>query len=134
MFIFYGLFHIVFDAMSQITTTTRESIKAIIRVIQFTVEYLVLLFCMPSSTQSRLELTMVEEACQDDAASLASACLMLGPDGVHLLDASGDPAMAMLRPPIASAALSDEQRLVAETWRTVDRLFVDRTFNNHGDW
>ena len=68
------------------------------------------------------------------AASLASACLMLGPDGVHLLDASGDPAMAMLRPPIASAALSDEQRLVAETWRTVDRLFVDRTFNNHGDW
>ena len=32
------------------------------------------------------------------------------------------------------APLLERHRLVAEAWRTVDKLYVDRTFNGHDDW
>ncbi len=41
--------------------------------------------------------------------------------------------LALSFPLSAPAELSAEQKLVAQTWATVDATFVDRTFNNQ-DW
>lgn len=40
----------------------------------------------------------------------------------------------LLQPAAVHATLSNEQKLVAETWRTVDRLYVDRTMNDNPNW
>jgi carboxyl-terminal processing protease len=46
-------------------------------------------------------------------------------------------SLAVLRPPPACvsdyASFTPEQRFVAEAWRTVDSVYIDRTFN-HQDW
>ena len=52
------------------------------------------------------------------ATALGSCVLLSSPD-ISSLGTSGAPSINLLRPPPANAAFTEEQRLVAETWRTV---------------
>ena len=54
------------------------------------------------------------------ATALGSCVLLSSPDISSLgPQTSGAPSINLLRPPPANAAFTEEQRLVAETWRTV---------------
>lgn len=69
------------------------------------------------------------------AARVAGSCFILGATLFPPpLPISVPPLVNTVHPALAADTLNPEQRLVAQAWKTADKFYVDRTFNNHADW